>query len=69
MSNILKKLGRALLRPVIKLRAAARRNAIIYANMSPEQVREHLRIRDELRTAKERRSAFLLRHRPPGAMF
>jgi hypothetical protein len=69
MSNILKNVGQALLRPIIKLRATARRNAIIYAHMSPEQLREYSRMRDELRAAKDRQREFLLRHRPPGAMF
>jgi putative heme iron utilization protein len=66
MSKILKSLGQALLRPIIKLRATARRNAIIYANMSPEQLREHKRVLDELRAMREQRSELLLRHRPPG---
>ena len=69
MSNILKKLGQALLRPVIKLKATARCNAVQYAHMAPEKLRELRRMRGELQVAKERRRNFLLRHRPPGAMF
>jgi hypothetical protein len=66
MSKILKHLGQALLRPIIKLKATSRRNAIIYAHMSPEQLRERKRMLDELRFMKEQRSELLLRHRHPG---
>jgi hypothetical protein len=66
MSKILGILGQALLRPIIKLKATNKRNAIIYANMSPEQLRERKRMLDELRFMREQRSELLLRHRPPG---
>jgi hypothetical protein len=66
MSKILKHLGQALLRPIIKLKATSKRNAIIYAHMSPEQLRERKRMLDELRFMREQRSELLLRHKLPG---
>ncbi len=72
MSKILRLpglLGQALLRPITQLKATCRRNAIIYANMTPEQLREHIRMRDELREVRERRSELMIRYRTPGGMF
>lgn len=66
MSKILKRLGRALLRPITKLKATGKRNTIIYANMTPEQLRERKRMLDELRFMREQRSELLMRHRLPG---
>jgi retron-type reverse transcriptase len=66
MSKILRILGQALLRPIIKLKATNKRNAIIYANMSPEQLRERKRMLEELRFMREQRSELLLRHKLPG---
>jgi hypothetical protein len=69
MSKILNTLGQSVLRPIIKLKATYRRNAIIIANMSPEQLRERKRMLDELRFAREQHSALLLRNRLPGSWF
>jgi hypothetical protein len=69
MSKITKAIGSALQRPIIKLRATSRRNAILYAHMSPEQLRERKRMLDELHFAREQQSALLLRHRLPGSWF
>jgi hypothetical protein len=69
MSKILKTLGQSVLRPIIKLKATCRHNAIIIAHMSPEQLREHKRMHDELRFMREQRSELLMRHKPPGSWF
>jgi hypothetical protein len=69
MSKILNTLGQSVLRPIIKLKATYRRNAIIIANMSPEQLRERKRMLDELRFTREQRSELLMRHKPPGNWF
>jgi hypothetical protein len=69
MPKFLKLLGQALLRPFVKLRATCRRNAIILAHMTPEQLRERARMMDELRLARDSRRDLLVRLRPPGMPF
>jgi hypothetical protein len=69
MPKLLSLLGQALLRPIIKLKAICRRNAILFAHMTPEQLRERARMLDELRLARDSRRDFLVRFRPPCGLF
>jgi hypothetical protein len=66
MSTILIRIGRGFLRPFIKLRAKLRRNAIIIANASPEDLRRYRAMLDECREARQAREDLIIRSRLPG---
>ena len=67
MPHVLNAAGQAILWPFKKFRAHCRRNAIIIAHMTPEELREYKRMRDELRLAHERRREYPPLFRLPGA--
>ena len=69
MPNVITAMGQAIFWPVKKLKAHYRRNAIIIAHMTPEELREYKRMRDELRAACENRRAFMAFGHVPGRWF
>jgi hypothetical protein len=66
MSTILKRIGRGFLRPFVKLRASFRRNAIIIANASPEELRRYKEMLDESKRVSDARREVLARSHLPG---
>jgi hypothetical protein len=69
MFRFLKRAGLALLRPFQKLRARIRRNAIIIANASPEELRHYKALLDDNRRIQQANHDLLIRSRLPGSHF
>jgi hypothetical protein len=66
MSTILQRIGRVFLRSFVKLRARLRRNAIIIAHASPEDLRRYKAMLDECQRASDARRDVLIRSHLPG---